>query len=82
MTLDRAPLGRAVIIVEFLDRRMLLEGIRLGLTEGAVVVPIERIPGGPTILEIGNRELAVGGELARAILVRLPSKKVTWAGRP
>lgn len=70
MTLDQAPLGRPVAVRDFLDKRMELQAIRLGLVEGAVILPLERFPGGPTVVSLENREVAVGKELAVAILVR------------
>ncbi len=83
MTLDQAPLGRPVLLRDFLDRRIEHQAVRLGLVEGTLVVPLERIPGGPTVLGLGNREIAVGLELARAVLVRpLVRRLVSGAERP
>jgi ferrous iron transport protein A len=45
------------------------QAIRLGLAEGATITVWERIPRGPVVIRRGLQEVALGRNLARAIVV-------------
>lgn len=43
--------------------------IRLGLSEGVLVVCFERLPGGTVVLKKNRQLIAIGHELAKAVFV-------------
>jgi len=45
------------------------QAIRLGLAEGSSITVWERIPRGPVVIRRGLQEVALGKDLARAIVV-------------
>ncbi len=47
--------------------------IRLGLSEGALVVCYERLPGGTVVLKKNRQLIAIGHALAKEVLVVFPN---------
>jgi Fe2+ transport system protein FeoA len=78
--LDRAPIGRATILLGFADddradpdaRSALVDQLAAdGLVEGALLTPERRLPlGGPVIVAMGGARLALGRDIARQLVVR------------
>lgn len=70
MTLDRATAGDRLVVGPVGDEGARIHAIRFGMTEGAEVTCLTRIPGGPIVLKCGRQEIAVGRKLAQCIYVR------------
>ena len=78
--LDRAPIGRPVILIGVADeeRAMPGGGLRLadqlaaeGLVVGVVLVPERRLPlGGPVVVGVGRARVALARDIARQLVVR------------
>lgn len=68
-TLDSIKKGSFITIISLPDGILKVQLIRLGLSEGAKVLCIERLPGGTIILKKNRQEIAVGYDLARQIIV-------------
>jgi Fe2+ transport system protein FeoA len=71
MNLANAQIGQSVIIDTIECPETQSQIIRLGLMVGDQIMPINRVPGGPTIIKKGMLEVAFGKELAAQIKVNL-----------
>lgn len=69
-TLNSAQLGQSVIIQAIDNPEAQSQVIRLGLMVGDSVVLVNRVLGGPTIIQKGYLEVAFGQELATQIQVK------------
>ena len=65
--LDHLRPGERATIVAIDDPDMSVHAIRLGMSEGAHVTVVTKIPGGPVVTQVGRQEIAVGRGLARKI---------------
>ena len=71
MKLSALTKGGNARILQLPDGDIRSQLIRLGLTEGAVVRCIERLPGGTLILGYHRQEMALSTELADIIRIGL-----------
>ncbi len=71
LALSKVPKGSFVVIAELPSGKVKSQFIRLGIFEGQSVRCIERLPGGTLILERNRQEIAIGGKLARHVLVHV-----------
>ncbi len=69
-SLDRVRKGEQIEIVSVDDGHARVQALRFGMSEGACVECITRIPAGPLVIKSGRQEIAVGRELAKRISVR------------
>lgn len=69
-TLDGAHRGDEMVVTRVDDDRARVTAIRFGISEGAKVTCVTRIPAGPIVLKSGRQEIAVGRNLAKRICVR------------
>ena len=69
MKLSAIRKGGRVQIESLPEGEIRSQFIRIGLTEGAIVSCLERLPGGTLVLEQSRQEVAVSGSLADSILV-------------
>ena len=69
-TLDRARRGDEMVVMLVDDEQARVTAIRFGISEGAKVTCVTRIPAGPIVLKSGRQEIAVGRNLAKRICVR------------
>ena len=80
-TLDCAHRGDEMVVMRVDDERARVTAIRFGISEGAKVTCVTRIPAGPIVLKSGRQEIAVGRNLAKRICVRpCPLEKVAVEG--
>jgi len=70
-TLDKAKKGVDVTIVNLPEGLFKIQLIRLGITEGAKVHCLERLPGGTIVLQKNRQEIAIGYDLAKKIEIIL-----------
>ncbi|MGE5402419.1 MAG: FeoA family protein [Ignavibacteriales bacterium] len=66
-TLDKARKGTYVLILSLPAGVLKVQLIRLGITEGAKVYCLERLPGGTIVLQRNRQEIAIGYDLAKKI---------------
>lgn len=71
-TLNDIKIGQTVIIKEIRDLDIETQALRMGISPGEQVVCLARIPAGPTVIQRGGMELAIGKTLCRQIEVELP----------
>lgn len=69
-TLDKVKRGQKVEICRIPDDQVRAQAIRIGVSEGTVVICKEKLPAGPIVISKGYQELAVGRGLARKIAVK------------
>lgn len=69
-SLSTARKGEHFEIVAVDDEHARVQAMRFGMSEGACVECITRIPAGPIVLKSGRQEIAVGRSLAERIHVR------------
>lgn len=69
-TLDRMRRGDSCEVVSIGDEMARISAMRFGMSEGARVSCVTRIPAGPIVIRSGRQEIAVGRRLARRISVR------------
>lgn len=69
-SLDCVRAGERLEIVSVDDEHARVQAVRFGMSEGACVECITRIPAGPLVLKSGRQEIAVGRALAKRIQVR------------
>jgi ferrous iron transport protein A len=63
--------GDLLEIVSVDDDHARVQAMRFGMSQGACVECITRIPAGPIVLKSGRQEIAVGRSLASRIRVRM-----------
>lgn len=69
-SLDRARKGDRLQIVDVGDEHARVQALRFGMSEGACVTCVTRIPAGPLVVLSGRQEIAIGRALAKRIRVR------------
>jgi ferrous iron transport protein A len=69
-SLSSARKGDLFEIVSVDDQHARIQALRFGMSEGACVECITRIPAGPIVVKSGRQEIAVGRALAQRIQVR------------
>jgi ferrous iron transport protein A len=69
-SLDRVRAGEYLEIVAVDDDHARIQALRFGMSEGACVQCVTRIPAGPLVIQSGRQEIAVGRSLAKRIRVR------------
>lgn len=69
-SLDFVRVGDHLEIVSVDDDHARIQAVRFGISEGACVECVTRIPAGPLVIKSGRQEIAVGRSLAKRIQVR------------
>lgn len=69
-TLDRVGRGESCEILGIDDEMARITALRFGMSEGACVSCVTRIPAGPIVVRSGRQEIAVGRNLAKRIAVK------------
>jgi Fe2+ transport system protein FeoA len=70
LALSKAEKGSRLVVVEIPEGKVRSQLIRPGVTKGAFVRCIERLPpGGTVVIQKHRQEIAMGVALARIILV-------------
>lgn len=69
-SLDCVRVGDHLEIISVDDDHARIQALRFGMSAGACVQCITRIPAGPLVLKSGRQEIAVGRSLAKRIQVR------------
>ncbi|SJZ49146.1 FeoA family protein [Selenihalanaerobacter shriftii] len=69
MTLAEVNRGDTFQVNSIPDTKVRAQAFRFGISEGAQVSCVEKVPGGPVILQRNLQEIAVGRRLAEKIKV-------------
>lgn len=80
-TLDLVAQGADLVVLGVDDDEARIHALRFGISEGACVRCVTRIPAGPIVLRSGRQEIAIGRNLAKRIRVRRGAAD-TRGGRP
>ena len=73
MNLDSAPKNIVLEIASISDEKLLTDAMRFGVETGEMVRIINKLPGGPIVIQKNQQQIAIGKELAQAIQVKLTS---------
>jgi Fe2+ transport system protein FeoA len=68
-TLAEAKDGQDLTVVSFASDDIVVQALRFGIDEGSKIRVQKNIPGGPVIISKHHLEIAIGREIARAIVV-------------
>lgn len=68
-TLAEAKDGQSLTVIAFATEDIVIQALRFGLDEGSRIRVEKNIPGGPVIVSKHHLEIAIGREIARAIVV-------------
>lgn len=69
-SLDCVRKGDRLEVLSVDDDVARIQALRFGVSEGARIECVTRIPAGPLVIRSGRQEIAVGRELAKRIRVR------------
>jgi Fe2+ transport system protein FeoA len=69
-SLDCVRAGEHIEIISVDDDHARIQALRFGMSAGACVRCVTRIPAGPLVIQSGRQEIAVGRSLAKRIRVR------------
>ena len=69
-SLDCIRAGEHLEIISVDDDHARIQALRFGISAGACVQCVTRIPAGPLVIQSGRQEIAVGRSLAKRIRVR------------
>jgi Fe2+ transport system protein FeoA len=69
LKLDEARKGQVIKITSIPNDLIRIQALRLGISEGAVIICRGVVPSGPVVVARNKQEIAIGRNLARTILV-------------
>jgi Fe2+ transport system protein FeoA len=69
-TLDTLRRGESCEVLGIDDEMARITAMRFGMSEGAQISCVTRIPAGPIVVSSGRQEIAIGRKLAQRITVR------------
>jgi ferrous iron transport protein A len=69
MNLIEAPRKVPLVIVKINEEKLLNDALRFGIEDGETVEIINKLPGGPVVIQKNQQQIAIGRELASAIEV-------------
>lgn len=68
-TLAEAKDGQNLTVIAFDEDDIVVQALRFGIDEGSQIRVLKNIAGGPVIISKHHLEIAIGREIARAIVV-------------
>ena len=71
MNLEDAPKKLILEIVSINQEKLSEDAMRFGIECGECVQIINKLPGGPIVIQKNQQQIAIGRELAKAILVQV-----------
>ena len=69
-TLDTLRRGESCEVLGIGDEMARITAMRFGMSEGAQISCVTKIPAGPIVVRSGRQEIAIGRKLAKRIAVR------------
>ncbi len=70
-TLDDLKVGHCALIKHIQDPDVATQALRMGISVGETITCLARVPSGPTVIQRGGMELAIGQALSQQIEVEL-----------
>lgn len=71
MNLENAPNKSLLEIISISNAKLLEDALRFGIEAGNSIKVINKLPGGPIVIQKNQQQIAIGRELARAVEVRI-----------
>ncbi|MTI66142.1 MAG: ferrous iron transport protein A [Firmicutes bacterium] len=71
MTLADVKIGDKFTILSIENKDISAQAYRLGISEGANIYCLEKIPKGPVIVKRSLQEIAIGRNLAKKIIIKM-----------
>lgn len=71
MNLEDAPKKSIVEVISISNAKLLEDALRFGIESGNSIKIINKLPGGPIVIQKNQQQIAIGRELARAIEIRV-----------
>ena len=75
MNLDSAPKKLILEIISINQEKLSEDAMRFGIECGECVQIINKLPGGPVVIQKNQQQIAIGRELAKAIEVKIKIDK-------
>ncbi|MBI3591133.1 MAG: ferrous iron transport protein A [Candidatus Melainabacteria bacterium] len=77
MNLENAPNKLLLQVVSISNEKLLEDALRFGIESGEEVKIVNKLPGGPIVIQKNEQQIAIGRELARAIEVRVKDNNLS-----
>ena len=71
MNLEEAPNKSTLEIISISQVKLLEDAMRFGIEVGEAIQIINKLPGGPIVIQKNQQQIAIGRELAKAVEVRI-----------
>lgn len=71
MNLEEAPKLTILEIISIAEEKLSEDAMRFGIEAGEAVKIINKLPGGPIVIQKNQQQIAIGRELARAVEVKI-----------
>ena len=71
MNLEEAPIKKELEIVSISETKLNELALRFGIDAGELVFIVNKLPGGPIVIQKKEQQIAIGRELAKEIEVKL-----------
>lgn len=71
MNLENAPNKSLLEIISISNAKLLEDALRFGIEAGNSIKVVNKLPGGPIVIQKNQQQIAIGRELARAIEVSI-----------
>ena len=71
MNLEEAPKLTILEIISIAQEKLSEDAMRFGIEDGEAVKIINKLPGGPIVIQKNQQQIAIGRELARAVEVKI-----------
>lgn len=73
MNLEEAPNKSILEVISVKGEKLSNDAMRFGIEAGKTLQIINKLPGGPIVIQKNQQQIAIGRELARAVEVRVTS---------
>ena len=71
MNLEDAPKKKILEIISINQEKLSEDAMRFGIEDGECIQIINKLPGGPIVIQKNQQQIAIGRELAKAIQVSI-----------
>ena len=71
MNLESAPKNQALEVVSISEEKLLTDAMRFGIEIGECITIINKLPGGPIVIQKNQQQIAIGRELAKVIQIKV-----------
>ena len=74
MNLEDAPKKSNLEVISISEEKLSSDAMRFGIEAGECVQIVNKLPGGPIVIQKNQQQIAIGRELARAIKVKIKTE--------